>query len=158
MEQGCKGLRGAKNVEDVISALINHLDENGGIDQLIDGRETALHIAIRCGREDLVERLIQDLEAKVNIPDHNGDYPVHVALRQSDQMKHIKFLQGSPTYDASVKDRDGRAFTDIQKREGPPQDDLAGMPLLDPSQAHMGRRLLPECVGQVPESLQSSVD
>lgn len=158
MEQGCKGFRGAKNVEDVISALINHLDENGGIDQLIDDRETALHIAIRCGREDLVERLIQDLEAKANIPDHNGDYPVHVALRQSDHMKHIKFLQGSPTYDASVKDRDGRAFTDIQRREGPPQDDPAGIPLLGPSQAHMGKHPLPECVGQVPESLQSSVD
>ncbi|KAL2689427.1 hypothetical protein Neosp_003481 [[Neocosmospora] mangrovei] len=153
MEQGCKGLRGAKDVKDVIFFLMKHLCENGGIDTLIEGRETALHIAIRCGREDLVERLIQDQKANANIPDHNGDYPIHVALRQSEPMKHIKLLQRSPTFDAFVKDRDGRAWTDIQRREGPRQNILAQTPLLDPSQIHMGTRLLPGCVGQVPREL-----
>ncbi|RSL55187.1 hypothetical protein CEP53_007188 [Fusarium sp. AF-6] len=108
MEQGCNKYPADKEARDVIVVLIDHLDKKGGISRLIENRETALHIAIRCGRKDLVERLIRDLKADVNVPDHNGDYPVHVALRQSDAMTHIKLLQRSPTFNGSVENRDRR--------------------------------------------------
>ncbi|EEU47036.1 uncharacterized protein NECHADRAFT_78055 [Fusarium vanettenii 77-13-4] len=147
MEQCCKGRRGAKDVKDVVFFLMDHLCKNGGIDQLIQGRETALHIAIRCGREDLVERLIQDLEANTNIPDHNGDYPVHVALRQSEPKRHIKLLQRSPKFDGSVKNRDGKTFTDIHMEEDPQQNILVGMPRLDASKVHMRTVLLQAPLG-----------
>ncbi|KAL6361356.1 hypothetical protein LRP88_04824 [Fusarium phalaenopsidis] len=108
MEQGCNKHPAAKGVKDVISILMDHLHGKGDINRLIEDRETALHIAIRCDRKDLVERLIQELEANVNIRDHNGDYPVHVALRQSEAMTYIKLLQGSPKFDGYVKNRNKR--------------------------------------------------
>lgn len=108
MEQGCNKHPAAKGVKDVISVLMNHLHEKGDINRLIEDRETALHIAIRCGRKDLVERLIQEWGANVKIRDHNGDYPVHVALRQSEAMAYIKLLQRSPTFDKSVENSEER--------------------------------------------------
>lgn len=103
IEQGCNKHPAAKGVKDVISVLMDHLHEKGDIDRLIEDRETALHIAIRCGRKDLVEKLIQEWGVNVNIRDHNGDYPVHVALRQSGAIAYVKLLQTSPTFDKSVE-------------------------------------------------------
>ncbi|KAM0413581.1 hypothetical protein ACHAPT_013642, partial [Fusarium lateritium] len=118
MEQACKGHPGTKDVPDVVSVLMDHLYGKEGIDRLIEDRETALHIAIRCDRDDLVDRLLQDFGADASIPDQNGDFPVHVALRQSKAITHIKLLQKSPTFNASVRNRDGRTCFQQAKLSG----------------------------------------
>ncbi|RTE73379.1 hypothetical protein BHE90_012182 [Fusarium euwallaceae] len=118
MEQACQGHPGTKEVPDVISVLMNHLHENGGIDRLIEDRENALHIAIRFGREDLVERLLHDFKANASIPDHNGDFPVHVALRHSKAITHIKLLQGISSFNPLVVNREGRTCFQQAKFNG----------------------------------------
>ncbi|KAI8681779.1 DUF676 domain-containing protein [Fusarium keratoplasticum] len=118
MEQACQGHTGTKEVPDVISVLMKHLHEKGDIDTLIEGRETALHIAIRYGREDLVERLLQDFGANTSISDHNGDYPVHVALRQRKAMAHIKILQKGSSFDPFVLNQDRRTCFQQAKFKG----------------------------------------
>ncbi|RMJ08730.1 hypothetical protein CDV36_011652 [Fusarium kuroshium] len=118
MEQACQGHPGTKEVPDVISVLMNHLHENGGIDRLIEGQENALHIAIRFGREDIVERLLQDFKANASIPDHNGDFPIHVALRHSKAITHIKLLQGISPFNPLVVNREGRTCFQQAKFNG----------------------------------------
>lgn len=118
MEQACRGHPGTKEVPDVISVLMEHLGKKGDIDTLIEGRETALHIAIRYGREDLVERLLQDFGANASISDHNGDYPVHVALRQRKAMAHIKILQKGSSFDPFVLNQDRRTCFQQAKFKG----------------------------------------
>ncbi|WAO86987.1 DUF676 domain-containing protein [Fusarium falciforme] len=118
MEEGCNKHPGDNMVKDVISVLMDHLYKKGDINRLIEDRETALHIAIRYGRKDLVKRLIQKLEADVNIPDRNGDFPIHVALRQAKAMAHIKLLQGSPSFSPSVLNHDGRTAFQQAKFKG----------------------------------------
>ncbi|KAJ4182597.1 hypothetical protein NW755_010364 [Fusarium falciforme] len=162
MEQGCNKHPAAKGVKDVISVLMDHLHEKGDINRLIENREAALHIAIRCGRKDLVERLIQEWEANVNIRDHDGDYPVHVALRQSEAMAYIKLLQRSPTFDKSVENSEERTCfrqakfkgqyslvrelrecgmgedeLDFEMKEDPQEDPLAVIPYPDASKTKL---------------------
>ncbi|KAI8722427.1 DUF676 domain-containing protein [Fusarium sp. LHS14.1] len=172
MEQACQGHIGTKEVPDVVSVLMKHLHENGGIDRLIEDRENALHITIRFGREDLVERLLQDFKANASIPDHDGDFPIHVALRHSKAMTNIKLLQKSLSFDPSVVNREGRTCfrqaklngqfslvrglrecglgedeLDLGDEEDPLEDILAGTPYPDASQTHMATIRLEEPSG-----------
>ncbi|UPK91249.1 hypothetical protein LCI18_002184 [Fusarium solani-melongenae] len=187
MEQGCNKHPAAKGVKDVISVLMDHLHEKGDIDRLIENRETALHIAIRYGRKDLVERLIQKLAADVNIPDHNGDYPVHVALRQSEAMTYIKLLQRSPTFDKSAQNSEERTCfrqakfkgqyslvrelrecgmgedeLDFEMEEDPQEDPLAVIPYPDASKTKVTFHLQGSSGGMIlqtrPEDTGYSID